>query len=154
MTGFVNNLYFHTVRDYRHYGTITILLTLQFTAAHDALGLWVFTSHLLAMGLSQSHWHFKSHMKFSLHSLIPFLPLLLNHLGLPSPNSTHFSFNHCSVPLLFCFSYCPAEHFLKLLYNDPTENTIFFIQDVCLQFHYLATDVLLVCIFASAGCVY
>jgi hypothetical protein len=33
----------------------------------------------------QSHWHFKSHVKSSCHSLIPFWPFLLNRLRLPFP---------------------------------------------------------------------
>jgi hypothetical protein len=44
-----------------------------------------FTSHILATDLSHSHCNFNSHMKSSWHSLIPFLPFLLNRLGLPSP---------------------------------------------------------------------
>jgi hypothetical protein len=67
-----------------NYSAITILHTFQFTVAH-ALGFSVFTSRILATGLSQSHCHFKSHMKSSFHSLIPSLPFLLNHLRLPSP---------------------------------------------------------------------
>jgi hypothetical protein len=41
--------------------------------AVDQLGFSVFTSRILAMDLSQSH--FKSHMNCSCHSLVPFLPL-------------------------------------------------------------------------------
>jgi hypothetical protein len=67
-------LYIHTVRHYTQYSTIAIPHTSQFTVAH-ALGFSVFTSRILATGLSQSHCHFKSHMKYSFHSLIPFLPL-------------------------------------------------------------------------------
>jgi hypothetical protein len=46
----------------------------QFTVSH-ALGFSVFTSRILAMDLSQSHCHFKPHVKSSSHSLVPFLPL-------------------------------------------------------------------------------
>jgi hypothetical protein len=63
---------------------IVDLRTLQFTVTH-ALELSVFTSRILATDLSQSHCNFKSHMKSSCHSLIPFLTFLLNHLRLPSP---------------------------------------------------------------------
>jgi hypothetical protein len=48
----------------------------QFTIAH-ALGLSVFTSCILTTDLSQSHYHFKSHIKSSLHCLIPFLRLTI-----------------------------------------------------------------------------
>jgi hypothetical protein len=58
--------------------------TLQFTITH-ALRFSVFTSRILATDLEQSHTHFKSHIKSSLHSLTDFLPFLLNHLRLPSP---------------------------------------------------------------------
>jgi hypothetical protein len=59
--------------------TIAILHTLQFTVTH-VLGFSVFTSRILATDLSQSHCHFKSRMKSSMHSLIHFLPFRL-----PSP---------------------------------------------------------------------
>jgi hypothetical protein len=48
--------------------------TLQFTVAHT-LEFSVFTSHILATDLQQSHCHLKSQMESSFHSLIPFLPL-------------------------------------------------------------------------------
>jgi hypothetical protein len=77
-------LYIHTVRDYRQYSAIAILHTFQFTVAHT-LGFSVLTSRILATDLSQSHCHFKSHMKPTLHRLIPFLQFLLHHLRLQSP---------------------------------------------------------------------
>jgi hypothetical protein len=67
-------LYIHTVRDYRQYSDIAHLHTLQLTVTH-ALGFSVFTSRILATDLSQLHCHFKSHIKSSVRSLIPFLPL-------------------------------------------------------------------------------
>jgi hypothetical protein len=67
-----------------NYSAITILQTLQFTVP-QALWFSVFTSRIMATDLSQSHCNFNSHMKSSCHSLIPFLPFLLNHLRLPSP---------------------------------------------------------------------
>jgi hypothetical protein len=68
-------LYIHTVRDYRQHIAIAIVHIFQFTVTH-ALGFSVFTSHILATDLSQSHCNFKSHMKSSLHCLIPFLTFL------------------------------------------------------------------------------
>jgi hypothetical protein len=38
----------------------------------------VFTSPILTTDLCKSHCHFKSHMKSSFHSLIPFLPIFCN----------------------------------------------------------------------------
>jgi hypothetical protein len=72
MFGFI-----HTTRDCKQYSAIAVLHTLQFAVTH-ALEFSVFTSRILATDLQQSHCHLKSHMKFSFHSLIPFLPLLCN----------------------------------------------------------------------------
>jgi hypothetical protein len=51
-----------------------------------------FTSRILATDLSQPHCHFNSHMKFSWHSLVPFLPFISNHLRLPSPELNRIQF--------------------------------------------------------------
>jgi hypothetical protein len=64
----------HNTRNYNQYSAIVDLHALQFTVTH-ALGFSVLTSRVPAEDLQQSHCHFKSHMKSSLHSLIPFLPL-------------------------------------------------------------------------------
>jgi hypothetical protein len=70
-------LYIHTARNDRQYSAIPVLHIFQFTVAH-ALGFSVITSRILATDLSQSRCHFKSHMKLSFHSLVPFLPLFCN----------------------------------------------------------------------------
>jgi hypothetical protein len=88
-------LYINTVRDYMQYSAIAIVHTFHFTAAH-ARGFLVFTSRILATGLSKSHCHFNSHVKSSCHSLLPFLQFLLSDFGLPSPELDVFS------RLLFC----------------------------------------------------
>jgi hypothetical protein len=62
----------HTTREYRQYSTIADLQTLQFTVTH-ALGFSESTSRMLETDLQQSPCQFKSHMKSSLHRLIPFL---------------------------------------------------------------------------------
>jgi hypothetical protein len=67
-----------------NYSAVADLHTLQFTVTHE-LGFSVFTSRILETYLWPSYCNFKSHMKSSFHSLIPSLPFLLNHLGLPSP---------------------------------------------------------------------
>jgi hypothetical protein len=69
--------------NYNH-RAIADLYTFQFTVAHE-LGFTILTSRILATDLSQSHCHFNSHVKSTLHRRIPFLPFLLNHLRLPSP---------------------------------------------------------------------
>jgi hypothetical protein len=66
--------YTFTTRDTMQYNDIADLHTCQFTVTH-ALGFSVFTSRILPTDLSLSHCNFKAHMKFSLHSLIYFLPL-------------------------------------------------------------------------------
>jgi hypothetical protein len=83
MIGFIDTLYIQLWTT-RNYSAVADLHALQFTVTH-ALGFPAFTSRILATDLQQSHCNFKSHIKSSLHSLIPFLPFLLNHLRLPSP---------------------------------------------------------------------
>jgi hypothetical protein len=117
--------YTFTTRDYRQYSAIAILHASQFTVTH-ALGFSVFTSRILATDLSQSHYHFKSHMKSSLYSLIPFLPILLNHLRQPSPEldtalnlTAHLTTEHFFITTLhqphrkhslyFCPRWLPRE---------------------------------------------
>jgi hypothetical protein len=92
--GLDDRIYWHliyTTPDYRQYSAIADLHTLKFTFTH-ALGFSVFTSRILATDLYQSHCHFKSDMKSSCHSLIPFLPFLLN-----LQNSNYFLTTHCSL---------------------------------------------------------
>jgi hypothetical protein len=61
-----------------NHSATTDLHMLWFTVTH-ALRFSVFSSHILAMNLYQSHCNLKSYMKSSLHSLIAFLPFLLNY---------------------------------------------------------------------------
>jgi hypothetical protein len=71
------------------YSAISVLHTLQFTIPHE-VGFSVFTSRIRATDFSDSHCHFNSHMKSSLHRLIPFLPLFCKcqFRGLDSALST------------------------------------------------------------------
>jgi hypothetical protein len=76
--GFIDTLYIQ-LGTTGSYSALADLHTLQFTVTHThTLGFSVFTSRILATDLSQSHCHFKSHMKFSFHGLIAFLPLFCN----------------------------------------------------------------------------
>jgi hypothetical protein len=104
--GIYCTLYIYTTRDYRQYSAIAILHTFQFTAAH-ALRFSAFISRILATDLSQSQCNFKSHLKSSCYSLIPFLSFLLNHLRLSSPELD---------PILF-----------RLLLCTPTTQVTFFV---------------------------
>jgi hypothetical protein len=101
----------HTTRDYKQYSVIADLHTLPFTVKH-ALGFSVFISRILATDLYQSHYHFKSHMKSSSHSLSSFFPLFCK---LPIPK-TRLN----SIPLLP--SLCPgrlASRNTTPLYSTP-----------------------------------
>jgi hypothetical protein len=62
--------YTHTTREYGQYSAVAILHTVP-----HALGSSDFTGRILATDLWWSHSNFKSHMKSSFHSLIPFLRL-------------------------------------------------------------------------------
>jgi hypothetical protein len=71
-------LYIHAVLNYRQlqryrYSTHTLL----FTVTH-AIEFSVVTSRILATDFSQSHCHFKLHVKSSCHSLIRLLPFFCN----------------------------------------------------------------------------
>jgi hypothetical protein len=82
--GFISPYSLTTLRDYRQFSSVAVLHTFKFTNTH-ILGFSVFTSRILATDLSQSHCNFISYMKPSFHNLIPFLPFVLNHPRLPSP---------------------------------------------------------------------
>jgi hypothetical protein len=81
--GFIAPYTFTQLWTTANYSAIADLHTFQFTVTH-ALGFTVFTSRILATGLSQSHCNFKSHVMSSLNRLIPILLFLLNHLRMPS----------------------------------------------------------------------
>jgi hypothetical protein len=98
----------NTLRNYRQYSVVVILHTIKFTVTH-ALRFSVFTSRVLATDLSQSHCKFKSHVKFSCQSLVPFLSFIGNHLVLSSPELDQILFR-----LLFC---TPSTLSLLLLYS-------------------------------------
>jgi hypothetical protein len=87
MVAFIDTLYTHATQDYKQYSAIADLHNLQFTVTHT-LGFSVFISHILATDLLQSHSHFKSHMKSSLHHLIHFLPLFCNYKLNSIPSSS------------------------------------------------------------------
>jgi hypothetical protein len=72
MIGFIDSLY-TPLGITGHYSSIAIS-TLYKSLLHPLVSS-VFTSRILATDFWESHCSFKSHMKSSLHSLIPFLPL-------------------------------------------------------------------------------
>jgi hypothetical protein len=127
--------YSFTTRDYRYYSATTDLYTLYFTVAH-ALGFSVFTSRIMAMDLSQSPCNFKSHMKASFHSLIPFLALFLtrfipllsiSYFGrLASRNSTPHS----------RLDYYPWSPVLTVSFYKPSARTTQKTQPLLLRTHF------------------
>jgi hypothetical protein len=76
MIGFIATYTVTTLGTTRNTSAIAILHTFQFTVTH-ALGFPVLTSRTLATDLSQSHYHFKAHVKSSFHSPVPFLAFIL-----------------------------------------------------------------------------
>jgi hypothetical protein len=113
-----------TTRDYRQYSAISILHTFQFTVAHTP-GFSVFTSRILATDLSQSHCNFKSHMKPSFRSLIPFLPLFgsyqLNSIPSSSPRSLESRNSTRLLRLL-----CSAKHVrITTLHGPRRKNSLY-----------------------------
>jgi hypothetical protein len=134
-------LYIHTARDYRQYSAIATLHTFQFTDAH-VLGLSVFTSRILATGLSQSHCNLKSHAKSSSYSLIPFLPFLLSHLRLTSPelDLILFLLDYCSLLRLLLLS---AETSYNHFARTPRKIQSSIVKNACLLVRYIGMDVLL-----------
>jgi hypothetical protein len=78
---------------------LSLLYTFSVYRAAYALRFPGLTSRILATDLSWSHSHFKS----SRHSLIPFLPFLLNHLRLSSPE-----LDPVLLQLLFCTPFSSA----------------------------------------------
>jgi hypothetical protein len=133
-------LYIHTVQDYRQDSAIAILHAFQFTAAH-ALGFSVFTIRILATNLSQSHCHFNSYMKSSWHSLIPFVPFLLTHLRLPSPELNQVLL----TTVLHSFYYCSSEFLCPFITprHEPQGKHPCIVKVACLLVRYLVMDVLL-----------
>jgi hypothetical protein len=87
-----------------NYSAIAVLYTLRFIITH-ALRFSVFTSRILVTDSSQSHSNFKSQIKTSSHSLIPFLPFLLDHLRLPSPELSQLLATNCTLGTSRCIAY-------------------------------------------------
>jgi hypothetical protein len=121
----------------------------QFTVTH-AQGFSVVTSRVLVTDLSQSHWHFNSHME-SFPSLITF--------DFHLQNSAQFSSDYftsrllCSTPtawLLLLFKR-PSLSLYNPLARTPRK-TSSSVKNVCLLVPYLATDVLLLSAFVAGIC--
>jgi hypothetical protein len=164
MIGFIAP-YTVTARDYRQYSAIADLHTFQFTVTHP-LGFSVFTSRILATDLSQSHCHFKSHMKSSLQSsslLAIILQLPIPKIGLssfplflsscPGRRASRSSALHFSLLLVCIFSRLLTVSFYNPLART-TQKAASIIKGACLLVRCLALDVLLLHAYASRECVY
>jgi hypothetical protein len=114
----------HSTRNKRQYSAIADLHTSQFVTHTHTLGFSVFTSRILATDSLQFHCHFKSHMKSSFRSLIPFLPLFCScqfrrldsiHLlpsSYPGRLASRNSTLHSSTAI-FCWT-LPYNHFAQI----------------------------------------
>jgi hypothetical protein len=137
-----------------NYSAIADLHTLQFTVTH-ALGFSVFTSHILTTDLLQSQCNFKSHMKSSFHSLIPFLPLFcncqLNSIPrLPRPYPGRLVSWHSTQFLL------TELFFIITLHWACSKHSLSIVGKACLQHRCVATEVtrLLLAYSLPRECVY
>jgi hypothetical protein len=137
-----------------NYNAIADLHTLQFTVTH-ALGFSVFTSRILATDLSQSHCHFKSHMKSSFHSLIPF------HYSATANSEDSTEFNS-SAPKLTSWQAGISKldsvlHNCILLYNNfarTTQKTQLFYcweEVFTAPLHSNGSYSIVTCVFVAAG---
>jgi hypothetical protein len=141
-----------STRDYRQYSAIAILHTFQFTVAH-ALGFSVFTSHILAtdsitvsLSLQITHEVFFAQPK-------SFLPLFCN-CQCRRLDSIQFlcSWQAGVSKLDSTRLLLPAsELFLMTTLHDHAENTASIVKEACLLIRCIATDVLLLRAFSSAG---
>jgi hypothetical protein len=160
MMGFIAP-YIFTARDYRQYSTIAILHTFQFSITH-ALGFSAFSSRILATDLSQSHCHFKSHMKSSFHSLIPFFSLF-GSCKFRRLDSIQFLCSQAHIPKgwrletrLFTLDYCfllPNTSLITTLHG-PRKKHDFYCLGSVFTGRYLAIDDFLLHGYASRECVY
>jgi hypothetical protein len=82
-----------------------------------------FSTRILATDLLQSHSHFKSHVKSSLHCLIPFFPFLLNHLRLPSPELDPILDKNSTLLQLNSLNFWQLKRPSFFLYNPLTWTT-------------------------------
>jgi hypothetical protein len=131
-------LYIHSLglREIQRYRYSTHI---QFTVTH-ALHFSVFTSRILATDLSQSHCHFKSHMKSSRYSLIPFLPL-----------SCSFQIRRLDSRLLFS----TRSRLLTMSLHNPSARTTQKTQPLLLRRRfYWSFTYLLLHAYASRECIY
>jgi hypothetical protein len=151
MTGFIAPYTFTKSENTGNYSAISIS-TLYRSLLHPLMSS-VFTSRILATGLSQSHFNFKSHVKFSWHSLISFLPFLLNHLCLPSPELYPIALGYCSI-LLRTPSRLLTVPFYKPSAWTPRKTPSSIFNGARLLVRYLAMNVILSHAYASRECVY
>jgi hypothetical protein len=158
MIGFIDTS-FTQLRTTGNYSAIADLL--QFIVAHT-MGFSVFTTRIQATDLSQFHCNFRSHLKSSLHSLIPSLPFLSITLDCHLQNSTQFLTTINSNQLFFSYTLSVSDSNQPLPWNfplysleaDPTENIVFYcpiLFEACLLIRCLAVDVLLLRALVPAG---
>jgi hypothetical protein len=121
------------IRDYRQlqrYRWSTHFTVHRYTG----IGFSVFTSRVQA--------HHKSHMKCSFHSLIHFLPFLLNHLRLPSPELDSILDNSPNDLL---------RPFITPRHGTRRKHSLSIVEKASLPIRCLVMNVLLLRAYESAG---
>jgi hypothetical protein len=134
-----------------NYSAVSVF-TLYRSLLHPLLSS-VFSSYIVATGLSQSHFNFKSHMKSSSDSLLLFLQFLRNRLQLPSPELDPIPLGYYSI-LLCTLSRLLTVPFYKPSARIPRKIPSSIFNYACLLVRYLAIYVLLLHEFATLECVY
>jgi hypothetical protein len=144
---------------------IAVLLSPYITVRHYTCTkvLSVFTSRILATDLPQSHWHFKSHMKSSFHSL-NFLPLFCS-CQFRRLNSIQFlccqaHILQAGISKLDSSLHLTTTVLLSLVLLNtscnhcawtPQKTPSSVVKEACLLIHYIIMDILLFRAFASMG---
>jgi hypothetical protein len=96
-----------------NYSAVAILHTFRFTVAH-ALGFSDFTSHILAADFHTHSMAFQITPEVFFAPPNSFLPFLINHLGLPSPELD---------PIFFRLLFCSAASRQRVgLYSVPSSD--------------------------------
>jgi hypothetical protein len=138
--------YIHTIRNYRQLQRYRWSTHFTVHRCTHAPGFSVFTSRILTTDLSQSHYHFKSYIKSSLHRLIPFLTLFSN-CQFRRLDSIQFLNSQAHIPAdwrletRLHWTASTAHFFITTLHGPRRKHIHSVIGKVCLQRRCIATEV-------------